>query len=302
MRKCLTTIVSFSASLVTVVQVQAIVPDAAVNRFASIPERNLFGLRPPPPAAPVTTPSPTLPKLLLTGITTILGNKRALMKTQPPAGSPPGTKEQSLILTEGQREGPIEVLEINEHAGSVKVDNSGTVTTLTFEKDGPKLPATPAPPAAAGMPPGLPTSTAPASGFGAPVTNPPPAPGTTPGAFTLPTRTPRGMPAAGTAGNLPNSGTTPAVSPWQAPTGRGPVPAVSLPPLPGQNPADNLTPEEQAIIEQLRNETQAHSSMALPQTAPAPGTPQAGVSTVVPPGFKTPATVPPGGSPGPQLR
>ena len=42
-------------------------------------------------------------------------------------------------MSEGQRAGPIEVLQINEKAGSVKVNNSGTVMVLTFEKDGPVL-------------------------------------------------------------------------------------------------------------------------------------------------------------------
>jgi hypothetical protein len=54
---------------------------------------------------------------------------------------PPGKPIQSFILAQGQRDGEIEVLEIDEKAGSVKVNQSGTVTTLTFEKNGAKLPA-----------------------------------------------------------------------------------------------------------------------------------------------------------------
>jgi hypothetical protein len=38
------------------------------------------------------------------------------------------------MLTEGQRDGPIEVLEINVKTAHVKVDNSGTVMDITFEK------------------------------------------------------------------------------------------------------------------------------------------------------------------------
>jgi hypothetical protein len=129
-----------------------------VNRLhlpgQAIPERNAFGLKPAPIPTIVDPPPTPLPKLILTGITTILGNKLALMKAVPP-GNPPGraVTEESLILAEGQREGNVEVLNIDENAGSVRVNNSGSIMTLTFEKDGAKLPNTPPPPATpAGLP------------------------------------------------------------------------------------------------------------------------------------------------------
>jgi hypothetical protein len=78
---------------------------------------------------------------MLTGITSILGNKRALLEVEFPAKPPQPVKEQSYILTEGQRVGSIEVLEINEKTSRVKVDNSGAVTEITFEKTSPKPPA-----------------------------------------------------------------------------------------------------------------------------------------------------------------
>ena len=113
-----------------------------VNPYHLIPDRNVFGLRPPVPAASAQAQAP-VQKIILTGITTILGDKRALMKTQPPPGRS-GEKEHSLILTEGQREAGVEVLAIDVKAGSVTVNNSGTVMTLTFEKNGAK--PHPAPP------------------------------------------------------------------------------------------------------------------------------------------------------------
>jgi hypothetical protein len=93
-------------------------------------------------------------------------------------------------LTVGQREGEIEVLDIDEKAGSVKVSNSGAILTLTFEKDGAKLPATPMPAAPV---PGMPLPTG-----GVPL----PATAATPatlqgGGFSLPTRTLRTVPNAG---------------------------------------------------------------------------------------------------------
>src|SRR5690348_6027189 len=96
--------------------VRAIVAESTDgNHYHAIVERNVFDLKAPPPpvtAAPVTNTPP--PNVKLTGITTILGNKRALFMVQEaPVGGKP-QKEESYILTEGQRQGALEVLEIND--------------------------------------------------------------------------------------------------------------------------------------------------------------------------------------------
>jgi hypothetical protein len=106
------------------------------NPYQGIVDRNVFGLKPLPPPGKPEEKKVDLPPITLTGITTILGNKRALMNVQSP-GKPP----KPLILAEGQREDEIEVLEIDEKAGSVKISQSGTVIPLNFEKNGVKLPA-----------------------------------------------------------------------------------------------------------------------------------------------------------------
>lgn len=270
-------------------QVQAKISDAAAERFEAIPRRNVFSLVPAEqPPAPATQPA-ALPKILLTGITTILGNKRALLKKAPPSAAGPGGKEESLFLTEGQREGEIEVLQIDEKAETVKVNNSGTVMTLTFQKEEPKsAPAAPG----AGAPPGV------SAGFSVPA-NAPAGFGATNGSphisptNALPSRIPRVGPGMAVPGS-PNAAFPSALSP----TGRGPVPPASLPPLPGQMQLQpqGTTPEEEAIIQEFQREAAARSAGALPQTAPSPGTPQAGVPTVVAPQFKSPSTVPAGAS------
>ncbi len=128
--------------------------DAAAEaeaRCRLICARNVFGLKPPPATPEPEIQQPALPKLVLTGITTILDTKRVLLMMQA-VGARPGEpgRETSLILAEGQREGPIEILQIDENNGRVQLKNSGTPMTLSFEKDGRTLPATPAPtPAAA---------------------------------------------------------------------------------------------------------------------------------------------------------
>jgi hypothetical protein len=120
-------------------------PSSSGNPYHQIAERNVFGLRPPQPPRVEPPPAP-LPKIVLTGITTILGNKRALLKIQFPAQPSKPAKEESCVLAEGQRDGLIEVLEINEKTAQVKVDNSGAVSVITFEKAGPTPPAVAPPP------------------------------------------------------------------------------------------------------------------------------------------------------------
>src|SRR5258706_12381620 len=108
----------------------------ADNRSAydAIGARNLFDLKPPTPTTP---PAPVAgappPKVKLTGITTILGNKRALFLVQETPALAKAQKEESYILTEGQRQGLLEVLEIDERTGRVKIKNDGNISVVTFE-------------------------------------------------------------------------------------------------------------------------------------------------------------------------
>jgi hypothetical protein len=51
------------------------------------------------------------------------------------------------VLGERERDGQVEVLEVDPRADSVKVNNCGTVMVLTFDKDGPKASNKAPPPA-----------------------------------------------------------------------------------------------------------------------------------------------------------
>jgi len=146
-------VVCILSSLSLCAGAKAIVADTSANPYQGIVDRNVFGLKPPPPLnkGPATdTPPP--PKITLTGITTIFHDKRALMTVAMPAKPPEPAKQQSFILAEHQREGDIEVLEIDVKTGDVKVSNFGTVVTLNLEKDGAKLPNAPALPIAGAQP------------------------------------------------------------------------------------------------------------------------------------------------------
>jgi hypothetical protein len=109
--------------------------------YASIAGSNVFRLRPPVAQTVIPQPAPLL-KVTPVGITTILGDKRVLLKIRFPAQPPEPAREVACILAVGQREGPVEVLDIDESAGSVRIRNSGTEKVLTLASDGPRLPST----------------------------------------------------------------------------------------------------------------------------------------------------------------
>jgi hypothetical protein len=256
--------------------------EAPGNPYQSIIDRNVFSLKPPPPPVdPAETTKPTVVKITLTGITTILGNKRVLMKTAPPPGKPgEGPKtDQSYILTEGQREGDIEVIQIDDKAGSVKVNNAGTIQTLTFEKDGAKLPSTPAP-----VIPGVPGGFAPQIP-GLPVTRPGPG-GVTP-TFQLPTRVPR-LPNTGSQASNPTPGfgsASPVAGAASSSVAPGFLPGntTSSPnPPPTTTPTRSYSLEEQQILIEAERQMGGPTAALLPPTALTPKTPEPGTGTPAP--------------------
>ncbi len=160
--------------------------------YQDIVTRNVFALKPPPPPPNPEDNKPPPSKITLTGIWTING-KLALMKTAPPTPKPgeQAKGERFYNLHIGERDGDIEVVDIDEKTGSVTVLNQGVQEILTFEKNGVKLASTP-PPAAPGFPGGLPGVPPPPTG----ITPPPMSP--QPGFQGFPTRTIRSTgPASG---------------------------------------------------------------------------------------------------------
>jgi len=178
--------------------------DPPDNPYQGIVGRNLFDLRTPPPAPDPESLKPPPPKFSLTCIATISGNKLAMLKTTPPPAKPgEAAKEQSYMLKEGQREGEVEVLHIDEVAGTVKVKYANTVEmTLDFTNNAAKVVAfAPVPGAPPGVPPGVPPAVSfppiPGAGAANPALKQPFAP-----AIPRPIRSPRLglMPAASASG------------------------------------------------------------------------------------------------------
>lgn len=157
-------LVGFALTLLSSPAVHA----AASNPYGGIVDRNVFSLKPAPLVDPTPAAPPTPPvKLFLNGITTILGNKRALLRAQIPPHPPEPAKEENYMLTEGQRDGGIEVLSIDEHAGIVKVNNNGLTETLDFVNNGAKAAPGSSVPAGPGVAPhpGIPSIGSPSPAF-----------------------------------------------------------------------------------------------------------------------------------------
>jgi len=105
--------------------------------YDAIALRNVFALV-AEQKHPVVEPVRALPKVELTGIATVLGQKLALLKAQFPAKPGEAAREFDLLLAEGQHDHDIEVVQIEEKAGRVKLNISGTAAMLTFAEDGVK--------------------------------------------------------------------------------------------------------------------------------------------------------------------
>lgn len=167
--------------------------------YRGIVERNIFNVHAAPPVAAVDPQSllPPPPNVKLQGITDILGRKQVLFKVQLPAKPGAAGKEESYILTVGERQGEIEILDINPKAGTVRMRNYGVETNLSLELNSDKLVNT----APVAPPPGQPNpGTMAAPGTLAP---PPAMPGLPPGKFPRTLRLPGTNP--GNPGGTPDS-------------------------------------------------------------------------------------------------
>jgi hypothetical protein len=113
------------------------------NPYQGIAARNVFGLK-PRPAVQNFVPSTVPPRsIILTGITTILGDKRALLVINPPRIASSPQKPTPCILCEGQQCEGVKVMHIDVKAASVEVLYSGALTNLTFAKNGREQPKQP---------------------------------------------------------------------------------------------------------------------------------------------------------------
>jgi hypothetical protein len=120
-----------------------------------ISQRNAFGLKPAPPLATVPAISPgRRSQITITGITTIFGDKRVLLKSLPPPGNPgdPPPLEESFILAEGQTNADLIIVRVDPMANTVTLKNAGVVEVLKLREPGKPSFGPPPPPAALPIP------------------------------------------------------------------------------------------------------------------------------------------------------
>ena len=241
------------------------------NPYHAIVDRNVFDLKaPPPPAPPKETEAPKPPpNIKFTGTTSIFGKTRALFMVQeaatpgkPGAGGPP--KEESVILKVGDRQGGLELLEVDEEKGTAKIKNNGEEVVLTL----------PLGPAAGGgaPPPG-----------GAPGIPHNPGPGGQPGI--IPNQNLGGQfrpptfiqpQAIGTPGTTMGSGLNPAISTPSASAmgldaGLGGIPGRDLRTAAAQQPAGPASIEEAALLLEANRKFHANNPNMPPLPPPMPG-------------------------------
>jgi hypothetical protein len=112
------------------------------NSYAPIVVRNVFGLNPPQPVDTNATQA-DLPKITPNGIMSIFGQLQVLFKVAGTAKPGQPAKDESYILSEGQRQDEIEVIQIDEKASLVTFNNHGTVQELPLAKANPPVVNTP---------------------------------------------------------------------------------------------------------------------------------------------------------------
>ena len=258
------------SGLLPAVSARAAAAGPQESPFQAIVERNVFNVHPAPPPSNAT-PAPPRAKITVTGILTIFGDNRAVMKVQFPAGAGGPAHEKSLYLPEGQGQDGIDVLTVDVKAGTVNVNNGGTIETLDIAKNGEK-PSQGAPPITLPMPANpvpLPAISSIA----------PPASPASSGNSRLPTRTLR-LPA--NYGGAPGGG---GIGGGMGVIAGG-VPAGSTA---NQN-ASQMTAEQQMLMIEANRELTKDQVLAgkLPPLPPTPITPAGSPGSV-----RTPAPAPP---------
>lgn len=124
---------AFALTILTCVNSHATFANVT-NRYEKvISTRNVFALQEPRPAEP-TTSKPVVPLTTVTfqGVTTILNYRQALLTLSTTDNRERSTKAISVVLREGEREGEVEVLKIDERHGLATIRNHGIIQTLAL--------------------------------------------------------------------------------------------------------------------------------------------------------------------------
>jgi len=229
--------------------------DADANPYGTIVLRNVFGLS-DAVVPPVTNKEPDPPpNVMLIGLSTLETVPQAIVVVKPPQipGHPPPA-EETYIMNQGERRGPLELVRINMKAGTAKIKIDAVESTISMRTNAPMRAAAPTPGAGLGAVPRPPAYT------------PPPAAG-----YTAPTQP--GLASAGQGGYY-SGGAQNTANPASAGGINGGPGGIPERPLRTEPPPQALSQEEQTLMieAQRQDAIQRGDSMAiiLPPTEMSP--------------------------------
>jgi hypothetical protein len=136
MKRIERTLAMLLSGLALMVQAWGAIPESQIRSYQDILTQNAFRLKPIPLPEPDPPQIEPPVNILLTGITTFPNGIKKVYLKIPDLQNP----NQSLFpcIKEGERDGALEVIRIDEQAGLVVIRRAGVPMTLTFEKNGHK--------------------------------------------------------------------------------------------------------------------------------------------------------------------
>ena len=135
------TLLFAAGALLAVATVRGDVAGLKDNPYKVILDINPFRLKDPPPLTKQPATNVVKLDVRITGITSVGRTKRAWLVILSGAGRPQPKYLNN--LSEGDRDGDLQIVEINEEEGTVKILNAGITVTLNFREYGLPAPAAP---------------------------------------------------------------------------------------------------------------------------------------------------------------
>ena len=130
MQRQATILAGLAAGMVLNTSLPAMPVAPAVNPYAVIGARNIFGLTPPEPVVVTSVVDPPPAVITPNGIISLFGKLQVLFKVPGAAGAGQAAKEASYLLGEGERQDDIQVLHIDEKTGVITFNNHGVVQEI----------------------------------------------------------------------------------------------------------------------------------------------------------------------------
>lgn len=107
------------------------------NPYAVIVDRNVFRLNPPPPPVSANSgPPPDLPEVKLSGFIQTENDWKVLLAVTMKSGNSQTPEASFLTMSEGEKQGVVELLKVYPSEEKVEIVDSGTKMTLSMKDNG----------------------------------------------------------------------------------------------------------------------------------------------------------------------